>query len=195
MQTYNAIAGQSLYDVCLQTYGSLNYLFKLMQDNGITGLNETVSSRQPFVWDDTLVVDQLVNAAFAATNTRYSTDMAGLGNVYWVVNQGAINSVPNQTPTPYTPPAPQGSYQVTLATSWTSPADSTTSFTPLDINGNTLVGCEVIQVEMEIKPLVPQGQPGAQWSWNKLTGILTLTNNTYADQGVLVSLLYTKIVS
>ena len=194
MQTYNAIAGQSIYDVCLQTYGSLNYLYKLMQDNGIQGLDELVSSRQPFVWDDTLVVDQLVNAAFAATNTRYSTDMAGLGNVYWVVNQEPINSVPNSSPTPYTPPAPQGAYSVTLATTWTSPADSVTVITPLDINGNTLVGCDVIQVEMEIKPLVPEGQPGAQWIWNKLTGVLTLINNTYADQDVLVSILYTKLV-
>lgn len=194
MQTYNAIAGQSIYDVCLQTYGSLNYLFKLMQDNNIQGLDELVSSRQPFVWDDTLVVDQLVNAAFAATNTRYSTDMAGLGNVYWVVNQEPINSVPNSSPTPFTPQTPQTGYSVTLATTWTSPADSVTVITPLDINGNTLVGCDVIQVEMEIKPLVPEGQPGAQWVWNKLTGVLTLINNTYADQGVLVSILYTKLV-
>lgn len=73
MQTYKAINGQSIYDVCLQTYGSLDYLFKLMQDNAFAGLDEIVVSGQEFVWDDSLVINQQVNAAFLATGQLYST--------------------------------------------------------------------------------------------------------------------------
>lgn len=73
MQTYKAINGQSIYDVCLQTYGSLDYLFKLMQDNAFAGLDEIVISGQEFVWDDSLVINQQVNAAYLATGQLYST--------------------------------------------------------------------------------------------------------------------------
>lgn len=73
MQTYKAINGQSIYDVCLQTYGSLDYLFKLMQDNAFAGLDEIVISGQEFFWDDSLVINQQVNAAFLATGQLYST--------------------------------------------------------------------------------------------------------------------------
>jgi hypothetical protein len=73
MQIYKAINGQSIYDVCLQTYGSLDYLFKLMQDNAFAGLDDKVISGQEFVWDDSLVINQQVNAAFSATGQLYST--------------------------------------------------------------------------------------------------------------------------
>jgi len=197
MRIFKAIAGQSIYDVCLQTYGTLDYLYKLMQDNGINGLNENIYSGQTFVWDDTLVVDQLVNAAFAASNVYYSTSMSGLGNVYYTVERGPIQNIPNGPAIPYTPPsAPVStSYKVTLNTTWTSGADSTTVITPLDINGNNLAGCDIIQIELEIKPLIPEGQVGAQYVWNKSIGVLTLINNTYADYGQTLSILYNKIVS
>jgi hypothetical protein len=73
MQIYKAINGQSIYDVCLQTYGSLDYLYKLMQDNAFAGLDDKVISGQEFVWDDSLVINQQVNAAFLATGQLYST--------------------------------------------------------------------------------------------------------------------------
>lgn len=196
MQTFNAIAGQSIYDVCLQTYGSLDYLYKLMQDNGIAGVNENVYSRQPFVWDDSLVVDQVQNAAFAASKVFYSTDMSYLGNVYYTVQRGPISNIPNQPSTPYAPPVVgPDQYIVTLNTTWTSGADGTQVITPLDINGNSLAGCDIIQVELEIKPLIPEGQIGAQYVWNKTLGVLTLTNNTYADFGQTLSILYNKLVN
>lgn len=199
MRTFKAIAGQSIYDVCLQTYGSLDYLYKLMEDNGVQGLNDDVVSGQTFTWDDTLVVDQLINAAFAASDQYYSTDMARLGNVYYAVERGPIQNIPNGPATPYTPPGGGGggltSYQLTLNTTWTSGADGTQVIVPLDINGGSLAGCDIIQVELEIKPLIPEGQVGAQYVWNRALGILTLTNNTYADFGQTLSILYNKTVT
>lgn len=190
MRIYSAIAGQSIYDVCLQTYGSLDYLYRLMQDNGIEGLNEQIYSRQEFVWDDSLVVDQLINAAFAATGQRYSTDMSSLGNVYYVTQQAPINSVPNVPSTPYVPPTASGIYTVTLSTSFTSNQDGVTVLTPLDINGNPLIGCDIVQVEREIKPLF-----SSQWSWNKTTGVLTLLNGVTVDLDVSLFILYSKTVT
>lgn len=74
MQTYYSISGQSLQDVCLQTYGDLGYICKLMQDNDIDSIDDSVGSNQAFIWDDSLVVNQLINQAFIASGIFYSTD-------------------------------------------------------------------------------------------------------------------------
>jgi hypothetical protein len=190
MRIYSAIAGQSIYDVCLQTYGSLDYLYKLMQDNGIEGLDEQIYSRQEFVWDDSLVVNQLINAAFSATNQLYSTDMTSLGNVYFVTQQSPIIGIPNVPSAPYVPPVAAGIYTVILSTSFTSNQDGTTQVTPLDINSNNLIGYDIVQVEREIKPLF-----NTDWSWNKATGVLSLLNGKTIDAGESLFILYSKTVS
>ncbi|MEI8111182.1 MAG: hypothetical protein WCH59_09355 [Chitinophagia bacterium] len=190
MQTYKAIAGQSIYDVCLQTYGSLDYLYKLMQDNGILGIDQPVYSGMSFAWDDSLIVDQQLNAGFSASGQKYSTDTSSLGNVNFVVERGAIDTVPNQPSTPYTPPASSGTYQVTLSTSFTSNADGVTTITPLDINNNTLVGCDIVQIELEIK-----GLKKSEYSWNKTTGVLTLLGGVTCDNGMTLFILYSKMVT
>ena len=45
----------TIYDVCLNTYGTLNYLVKLMVDNNFNGVNDYPIAGQIFVYDDTLV--------------------------------------------------------------------------------------------------------------------------------------------
>lgn len=50
MQYYEAVSGQNLLDVCLSTYGSLEYLTQLATDNSIT-LNDSVTSGQIFNWN------------------------------------------------------------------------------------------------------------------------------------------------
>ena len=188
MQTYKAIAGQSIYDVCLQTYGSLDYLYKLMQDNEIAGLNESVLSGQPFAWDDNLVLDQQINAAFSATNTRYSTDVSPLGSVYYIVNNGGA-LVPNNSTAPYSPTS-KNTYQMVFNTSYTSTADGLTVITPTDLNGNSLAGFDIVQIEKEIKPLKQN-----QYVWNKPLGVLTLIDGTTVDFGETLFILYSKIVT
>lgn len=189
MKVYQSIAGQSIYDVCLQTYGSLDFLYKLLQDNSIAGVDVPVTSRQQFVWDDTLVLDQQVNAAFAGTSKRYSTDVSALGSVFYVINNnGTI--VQNSTSEPYTPPSGQNQYQMVLGTSFTSNADGLTSFAPLDINGNTLVGFDIVQIEKDIQPL-----KASDYVWNKNTGIVTLLNGVTLDNLSTAYILYSKIVT
>lgn len=190
MKVYNAIAGQSIYDVCLQTYGTLDYLYKLLQDNGIAGVDVPVTSRQQFTWDDSLVVDQQVNAAFAGTSKRYSTDVSPLGSVFYVINNnGTI--VPNEPSSPYEPPVnPSTQYQMVLGTSFTSGADNTTSFTILDISGNPITGFDIVQIELNIQPLKAD-----QYVWNPATANLTLLGGLTIDNGSTAYILYSKIVN
>lgn len=189
MRTYRAITGQSIFDVCLQTYGSLDYLYKLMQDNGINGVNEDVLSRQPFVWDDSLVVDQQINAAFLATSRRYATAVSALGAVYYVVNQGG-SIVPNTPENPYTPPNNENMYEATFATSFTAGAPDTVSATIQDVNGNLITGCDIVQVEKEIKPL-----KATDYVWNKNTSQITLLNGLTLDTGESLFVIYKKTVT
>lgn len=193
MRTYKAIAGQSLFDVCLQTYGTLDLIYKMMQDNGVNGLNEPVLSGQAFVWDESLVLDQQLSASFAASGKIYATDVSNYGSVFYVVNDtGAI--VPNNPSDPYLPPAPsENKYQMVYNTTYKVGADEETVITPLSISGGSLIGFDITQVILEIKPLIPEGQVGQQYVWNKTAGVLTLVNGTVAYKDQIISILYSKI--
>lgn len=72
-QQFNAFNGQSLLDVCLNTYGSLDYLLKLVQDNGIANVNVVPVSGQAFVYDDSLVIDQSTLQQTTAAGIIYCT--------------------------------------------------------------------------------------------------------------------------
>jgi hypothetical protein len=74
-QNYKAVNGQSLLDVCLNTYGTTDLLYKLLQDNSIANLDYTPVTGQAFVYDDDLVIDQGVALYFSQTGTTYATDI------------------------------------------------------------------------------------------------------------------------
>ena len=189
MKLYKAIAGQSIYDVCLQTYGTLDYLYKLMQDNGIAGLDEDVYSGQQFQWDDNLVLDQQVNEAFSAAGINYATDVSALGSVYYVINRGG-KLVPNNPSDPYNPPNPAKTYEMTVQSTYTSSADGTVSFVLTDANGNLYTEWDILQIEKEIKPL-----KASQFVWNKTTSTVTLLDGMTIDTNETAYCLLTKIVS
>ena len=75
MQQYKAVDGQSLLDICLQTYGSLEFIYKLIQDNGIASINSDVSSSQIFIWDDSLVLNQELNSSYIQSRIIYATKL------------------------------------------------------------------------------------------------------------------------
>jgi hypothetical protein len=74
-QNYKAVNGQSLLDICLNTYGTTDLLYKLLQDNNIPCLDYTPVTGQAFVYDDDLVIDQGVTQYFNQTGTKYATDI------------------------------------------------------------------------------------------------------------------------
>jgi len=55
IRTFQAVDMSTIYDVCLNTYGNLDYLVKLMVDNGHPGVNEYPAAGQVFSYDDELV--------------------------------------------------------------------------------------------------------------------------------------------
>lgn len=54
-RTFAAVEMSTIYDVCLNTYGTLNLLTKLMVDNSFPGVNSYPTPGQIFMYDDTLV--------------------------------------------------------------------------------------------------------------------------------------------
>ncbi|CAB4218271.1 hypothetical protein UFOVP1596_11 [uncultured Caudovirales phage] len=57
LASYTALDGQSIFDICLQTYGDLNLLYKLMQDNKIDNTNSTMLKGSVFIFDTLLIKD------------------------------------------------------------------------------------------------------------------------------------------
>jgi hypothetical protein len=55
MREFVAIDGSTIYDVCLNTYGTLNRLGKLMDDNNHPGVNAYPTAGQIFLYDENLV--------------------------------------------------------------------------------------------------------------------------------------------
>lgn len=53
--TYNAKYGQSIYDICNQCYGTLNLLYKLIQDNNISNTNTDDFTGKKFIFDTSLI--------------------------------------------------------------------------------------------------------------------------------------------
>ena len=76
--TFTAAANSTIYDVCLNTYGSLNYLGKLMDDNDHPGVDVYPTSGQVFEYDANLVqrpASGSYNSALAggASLVKYAT--------------------------------------------------------------------------------------------------------------------------
>ena len=55
MKQFTAVSNSTIYDVCLSTYGSLNYLAKLMDDNDHAGVDLWPTNGQVFMFDSNLV--------------------------------------------------------------------------------------------------------------------------------------------
>lgn len=98
IQTYISLDGQSIYDVCLNTYGTLNLLVKLMSDNAYPSVDNYPPSRSQFQYDDTLTVNQSPRATSGAI-TPFATRVTGIGSVaYHIGDNGA--PVPVGLPVP-----------------------------------------------------------------------------------------------
>ena len=73
MLVYNSTHGQSIYDICLNTYGSFDYLFKLLSDNGIESIDTDISLVNSWTWDENKVTDQRFNYLSSSTAKTYAT--------------------------------------------------------------------------------------------------------------------------
>lgn len=190
IQTYQAIHGQSLYDICLQTYGDLGLLTKLLSDNGIDSLNVIPYSRQPFLWDDSLVADQGLNTGFSQSGTVFATEAGLIGNTFYSITGTPPLYKSPGTGQPIPPNAQDDMITQVSSTSYTSNADGMVTFALLDKNGNSMIGNSIAEVTIEIKPL-----KNSQWSWNTTTGFITLLGGLTLDNAQTLFAIYTSVIS
>lgn len=191
LKQYNAVNGQSIFDVCLNTYGTLDRLIKQLVDSGAgQGVNDIPASGQVYVYDDELVEAAAVNQQYLLTAVRYVTLNGTNGQTYYVINQNTPRPIPpgNQPPI-VTPPNPDDMITQVNGAQFISGADGTTIITLMDKDGNSMIGNDLIQIEKEVRPIV-----NANWVWNKSTGILTLINGEAVDKGQTLFYLYSKVV-
>lgn len=125
MKQFNCIYGSSWTDVCLNTYGSLDFYVKLLNDNGVEP-NQQPYSGQPVYWDDTLVENQTTTTINSRNNIIYAT-LTGFGN--------QVNPISSM-------------YKDVLNAQYTATVDGETVVTIMELQDN-----EVIAVTKEIKEL------------------------------------------
>lgn len=185
VKTFKAVDGQSIYDVCLQTYGSLDFLMKLVDDNDYDTINEEPSSGQIFSYDDDLIVDQLVGGSKAAKlATLYSppaVDKSGsTGNLTLITKKYATG-----IKTLFGLPIIIPSMTYTSDTDhFTAGSDGVTSFTMA-----SWIGWDLLAVEHEIKPLRK-----ADFTWNKSSGLFTLVGGLELNTGETCFFLFKRLI-
>lgn len=183
MATFKAISGQTLADVCLNTYGSMDYFYKLLQDNGVPSADFVPYTNVVFTYDETLVVDTAINKTTTLGNIVYATNYANTENTYYITTVGGLNLYnPTISPTPFVPTSP--TYQKTSATDYTSISVAGEDHISLP----TLQGKTIIQVEKNIQPLTL-----TEWNWNPTTYTLVLQDKIYTDEKLFI--IFTEMIS
>jgi hypothetical protein len=145
IQTYNALGNQNIYDICLMTYGSLDYLFKLINDNNFGSINNYPAAGQSFTWDDTLVFNQQVNISNSQAKVNYCTASNITGNIIFDVVAGGPPLLPppiHVTPVPSPPPGNNSVIVVEHGDSRLGVLDGILSYKALTLEGKSdyLVG-------------------------------------------------------
>lgn len=74
MQQFNTQNGQSWIDVCLNTYGTLDYLGKLLNDNNLA-IDSFPQSNQSIIWDNELVKDSSIKSLIDANKYVFASSI------------------------------------------------------------------------------------------------------------------------
>lgn len=190
-KNYNASKGQSIYDVTLNAYGTLDNIVKLLQDSGDQGVDDVPASNQLYFFDDSLVKDQSVNQAYTLSGIKYATLVGGNGSYYVILQDKQIPNTPGGSTIPGGNNPINEDFMIGQ-TQFVSNADGTTVISPVDADGNSMIGYDVIALELEIRPIENLPTPNQKWYWNKLTGTISLTNGEVLDAGQTLFILYNK---
>lgn len=124
IQEFVAVDQSTIWDVLYNTYGSPDFIVKLMTDNGFANVNTYPFAGQVFLYDDTLVANQNIKQT-AAGRVKYAT---------------RDRTITNESTMKY--------YEQTLEDQYTAAADGETVFVR-----TALVGNRIIDIEKEIGPL------------------------------------------
>lgn len=190
-KNFTSVYGQSILDVCLNCYGSLDLLYKIIQDSGVENANAIPLSGQKYTYDDELVTDANVYRQMTLSGVIYATNFGNNGNVLAIVDQNPNgNTNPNQNPSnPWVPTNPTTSmYQKTSSTSYTAGGNGETLITLTDINGNPLTGKNILQIELETKPL-----KATEYTWNPNISQVSIPKGMFKGQTLFV--LYQEMIT
>lgn len=195
IKTFTSVYGQSIFDVCLNCYGTLDLLYKVIQDSGVDSVNDTPKSGQIYTYDDSLVVDVNVYQRTTLSGIKYATNVGNNGSVYYVIDQNPnSNTNPNNNPTdPYTPPPlnpDNNMYEQVIETTYTAGADGENVIPLEDINGNPLGNVRIVAIEKETKPIPP-----LSYLYNANTSTLSLLPGYEMYGGQTLFILYAKTIN
>lgn len=77
IKTITSVSGQTMYDLCLMTYGSFDLLIKFCSDNGVNDVNYVPFTPKNFVYDTGLTTDQKTNNYVYATANIQDSGIGG----------------------------------------------------------------------------------------------------------------------
>lgn len=66
--------GQTIFDIALMTYGSLDSVYTLISQNEIDNINDPLPNQKSFTFDSSAIVDLTVYNAIATRLLIYNTD-------------------------------------------------------------------------------------------------------------------------
>ena len=175
MLAYNSVRGQSIWDVCLNTYGLINFMGKLLTDNNIETVDTILPNAMTWAWDETLNTDQKLNISNTNNNVIYATSSTARGSVLYIITNDDSN-------TPYNNPNILNPIFVTPSTSHTMIAELQYIATggESSVTDSLLVGATIIQATRDVQIL-----KNSEYSFNPATGTITISGDTLATGEVL----------
>lgn len=86
LSEYKAQNGQSVVDVCLNTYGTTDYLYKLLEDSDVSDVDSVPATGDVFYYDVALAVNLNTSRTKVMTPVRYATlanqDLTDIDSVF-----------------------------------------------------------------------------------------------------------------
>src|SRR5688572_2817704 len=83
MSDIKAVSGQSVYDLCLMTYGSLDKLHQFIQENQIDGTNTGSLAQKSLTFDSGQVADLSLYDHITNNKVTFCTDSEAGGGVQY----------------------------------------------------------------------------------------------------------------
>lgn len=181
-QQYSAVDGQSILDICLNTYGNLDQLSRLLQDNGFGSVNNNPYSRQAFSFDNDFIDNQVISGARMATLLSPVKGPEGSQVLALIAQRYATSTAAVQGGSQIT--TSNNMYMDTKPDSYTAGTDGETA-----ISLTSWIGWDILYVEKEIQPVKKTG-----YTWNKSSGLFTLLSTSMA-QNETIFFLFQKLVT
>ena len=89
-EIFKSVQGMSIYDICMQVYGTLDYLYKLIQDSGFSNSQTYPLPGTSFIFNPTLAVSALFNSWLNKNNIIINTGSKGAFTVFSNVAETVI---------------------------------------------------------------------------------------------------------